>query len=109
MKPRSNTLTFASRTVLNSPLSQQGRAGMLSLMGALSLLRDGGGRAGRPPRPAHRPHAEIVFLGALPFARTRQVARRLVQRFVGKFEGAPVDADAAARAQVLVGLHRFGR
>src|SRR3954463_11090214 len=102
MKPRSNTLTFASRTVLNSPLSQQGRAGMLSLMGALSLLRDGGGRAVRPPRAAHRQHDEFVGLEPLLFARPRQVARRLVERFVRELEGAPMDADAVARAQLLV-------
>jgi len=39
MKPRSMTLTRASRTVVNSPLSQQGRSGsaVVSFMAGLSL------------------------------------------------------------------------
>ena len=64
----------------------------------------------QPPRLADRQHAENASSAhALRGALFGELARRLVERFVGQLEGAPVHADRALRAEVEVDAHRLGR
>ena len=58
---------------------------------------------------ADRHHRERVVGEPALASCDREGARRLVERFVGEREGAPVDADRASGGEVEMDLHRLGR